>query len=108
MTLSVRTLHPGEELRKTPVGEICLITVYGADQPGIVYRVTKELASRQINILDLNTKLVGSEDEPVYVLLLEAALPDSIAPDEIERLLAGLKKELRVEINVRLVTPVEL
>lgn len=108
MTLSVRTLHPGEELRKNPTGEICLITVYGADQPGIVYRVTKELAARQINILDLNTKLVGSEEEPVYVLLLEAALPDSIPPDEVERLLAGLKKELRVEISVRLVTPVEL
>ena len=108
MTLSVRSLHPGEEQRKTHAGEICLITVYGADQPGIVYRVTKELAARQINILDLNTKLVGTDEEPVYVLLLEAALPDEVDPDDVEKLLAGLRKELRVEIGVRLVTPVEL
>ena len=59
MTLSVRSLHGGEELRRAPVGEICQITVYGADQPGIVYRVTSALAARQINILDLQHQAGG-------------------------------------------------
>lgn len=108
MSLSVRSLHAGEEIRRTPEGEICQITVYGADQPGIVYRVTNALAARQINIMDLNTKLVGSDDEPVYVMLLEASLPDDVAPDDVEQLLASLRAELRVEIGIRIVTPVEL
>lgn len=108
MTLSVRSLHSGEEQRRVPAGEICQITVYGADQPGIVYRVTSALAARQINILDLNTKLVGSDDEPVYVMLLEATLPDGINPDDVEHLLASLRAELKVEIGIRIVTPVEL
>lgn len=108
MTLSIRNLQPGEEHRQLHTGEICQITVYGADQPGIVYRVTNALAARQINILDLQTKLVGSNDEPVYVMLLEVALPDEISPEDIERLLASLREELRVEIGVRVVTPVEL
>lgn len=108
MTLSVRSLHEGEEQRRTPAGEICQITVYGADQPGIVYRVTSALAARQINILDLNTKLVGSDEEPVYVMLLEATLPDAITPDDVEQLLANLRAELQVEIGIRIVTPVEL
>lgn len=108
MTLSVRHLPQGEEDRKETPGEICQITVYGADQPGIVYRVTSTLAARQINIMDLQTKLAGTEQEPVYIMLLEAVLPDDCAPEAVEQLLNGLKQELQVEIGVRIVTPVEL
>lgn len=108
MTLSVRHLTTGEERRTEAPGEICQITVYGADQPGIVYRVTNALAARKVNIMDLQTKLAGTETEPVYIMLLEAALPDDLAPAEVEGLLAGLKTELKVEISVRVITPVEL
>lgn len=108
LTLSVRHLSPAEEQRAEPAGEICQITVYGADQPGIVYRVTSTLAARQINIMDLQTKLAGTKSEPVYIMLLEAALPADLPPEEVEQLLNGLKAELQVEIGVRIVTPVEL
>ena len=106
MTLGVRTLHADEVARQEPDGEICMISVYGADQPGIVYRVTRELAARSINITDLNTKLIGSEAEPVYVLMLEVALPDGETAEGVESLLSELKQELHVEIGVRIITPV--
>ena len=108
MSFSVRTLHGDEATRHEAGGEICLISVYGADQPGIVYRVTRELAERQVNITDLTTKLIGTDEEPVYVMMLEAALPDGKTPEELEQLLEKLKKELNVEIGVRVVTPVSL
>ena len=104
----VRTLTEEELNRSAPVGELCLISVYGADRPGIVYRVTRELADRQINITDLNTKLIGTEEEPVYVMMLEAYLPEGKTVDDAERLLAGLRAELNVEIGVRAITPVSL
>jgi glycine cleavage system transcriptional repressor len=85
-----------------------MVSVYGSDQPGIVYRVTRELASRKINISDLNTKLVGTPEEPLYVLMLEAVLPEGIEIEDVSRLLEKLKKELKVEIGVRSVTPVSL
>jgi glycine cleavage system transcriptional repressor len=106
MTLGVRTLHPDEVTRKEPDGEICMISVYGADQPGIVYHVTKELAARSINITDLNTRLIGTEEEPVYVLMLEVALPEGVTAEGVEQTLAALKQELNVEIGVRVITPV--
>ena len=106
MTLGVRTLHQDEVTRKESDGEICMISVYGADQPGIVYRVTKELATRNINITDLNTKLIGTAEEPVYVLMLEVSLPDGESPEGVEQTLSALKKELNVEIGVRVITPV--
>lgn len=106
MSLAVRTLHTDEIARQEAGGEICVISVYGADQPGIVYRVTRELAGRQINIMDLNTKLIGTPENPVYVMMLEVALPEGETPAGIERILENLKRELSVEIGVRIVTPV--
>ena len=108
MSLAVRTLHIDEVARQEPEGEICMVSVYGADQPGIVYRVTRELAEQGINIMDLNTKLIGTDDEPVYVMMLEAALPEGQTPESLEAMLGNLKKELSVEIGVRVITPVTL
>jgi glycine cleavage system transcriptional repressor len=106
MSLAVRTLHADEITRQETDCELCIISVYGADQPGIVYRVTCELAGRGINIRDLNTKLIGTQLEPVYVLMLEVALPEDMTAEAVEQMLANLKNELRVEIGVRIVTPV--
>ena len=106
MSLGVRSLNPDEVARQEPEGEICMISVYGADHPGIVYRVARELAGLNVNITDLNTKLIGTSEEPVYVMMLEAALPEGQTAEGVERLLAKLKKELNVEIGVRVVTPV--
>jgi glycine cleavage system transcriptional repressor len=109
MSLAVRSLAADEALRQeTGGGEICLVSVYGADQPGIVFRVTRELAQQGINITDLTTKLIGTKEEPVYVMMLEAAVPEGQTPEDLETLLEKLKKELNVEINVRVVTPVSL
>lgn len=108
MSLAVRTLQTDEVYRAESDSEICMISVYGADQPGIVYRVTRELAAIGINIMDLNTKLIGTAEEPVYVMMLEAGLPVGQTAEGLEMLLENLKKELKVEIGVRIVTPVSL
>jgi len=104
----IRTLKDDEVCYREPEGELCLVSVYGCDKPGIVYRITRELAKRQVNITDLNTKLIGSPSEPVYVLMLEAALPNGMSVQDAAGLLENLKKELSVEISVRLITPVSL
>jgi glycine cleavage system transcriptional repressor len=104
----VRALAEEDLNRQSPSGELCLISVYGADRPGIVYRVTRELADRNVNIADLNTKLIGTEQEPVYVMMLEAYLPDCMTVEEAETLLAGIRSELGVEIGVRAITAVSL
>lgn len=85
-----------------------MISVYGADKPGIVYRVTKELGERNVNITDLNTKLIGSDEQPVYVMMLEATLPEGMEPDEMKTIMDAIKDEMKVDISVRAITPVEL
>ncbi len=108
LSVFVRSLSR-DEVNSQPVdGELCMVSVYGSDQPGIVYRVTKELAERKINISDLNTKLIGTQEKPVYVMIIEVLLPEGVAAGTVSELLAKLKNELNVEISVRSVTPVEL
>ncbi len=104
----VRTLAEDEICPVKEEGELCLISVYGSDRPGIVFRVTRALADRGVNITDLNTRLIGTREEPVYVLMLEAALPEGVTVEDAAGLLEKLKKELNVEIGVRAITPVAL
>ncbi len=108
LSVFIRTLRPGGERRPEMDGELCMISVYGADQPGIVYRVAKELGDRQINITDLNTKLIGDESRPVYVMMIEALLPEGIEVEEVEGWMTELKQQLQVDISVRSLLAVEL
>lgn len=108
LSVFLRTLKPGGEKHPKMEGEICMISVYGSDKTGIVYRVARELGERGVNITDLNTKLVGSETRPVYVMMLEAVLPPGLSEEEIAGVMSALKEELQVDISVRSITPVEL
>jgi glycine cleavage system transcriptional repressor len=108
LTVHVRPLAEEDICPAREEGELCLVSVYGSDQPGIVYRVTRALADRQVNITDLNSRLIGTPEEPVYVMMLEAILPDGMSVDDVAQLLENLKRELNVEIGVRVITPVAM
>ncbi len=108
LSVYIRTLKPGGEIRSELEGELCMISVYGADKPGIVYQVAKELGDRSINITDLNTKLVGDQQKPVYVMMLEAMLPEDTEIEEVESWMEDLKQRLQVDISVRSLVVMEL
>ncbi len=79
-----------------------MISVYGADQAGIVYHVAAKLAAGGANVTDLTSRLIGAEEAPVYALMLEVAVPPDV---DVEADLAGVKDELGVEITVRPLDP---
>lgn len=108
LSVFLRTLKPGGEVRSHIDGEICMISVYGADKPGIVYRVARELGERKINITDLNTKLIGEQDSPVYVMMIEAILNQGVEIEDVEEWMTDLKQEMKVDISVRSITAMEL
>ncbi|GAB4294350.1 MAG: amino acid-binding protein [Desulfuromonadia bacterium] len=108
LVIHIRPLEESEICPVEQTGELCLISVYGSDRPGIVYRVTRTLADRGVNITDLNTRLIGSVEAPVYVLMLEAVIPSPLSIADLEVILSSLKEELSVEIGVRSITPVAL
>lgn len=77
-----------------------VLSVYGADHPGIVHRVASELAERGVNVTDLSTRLTGPEDRPVYVMLMELAIGEA-AEEELEAALGAAGEELTVEVSLR-------
>jgi glycine cleavage system transcriptional repressor len=80
-----------------------VITLYGADHPGIVHAVTSALAERGVNITDLDTHLVegGGGGESVYMMILEVALPEGLSGDELGAFLRETAREQKLEFSVR-------
>lgn len=76
-----------------------VVTVYGADHPGIVHAVAAALGDRDVNITDLNTRLLS---EGLYVMMLEVTLPNGMVVDALEHALAAVGEEQGVEVTIRL------
>ena len=108
LTVALRILKPGGEIRSHITGDLCMISVYGSDKPGIVYRVANVLGEKKVNITDLNTKLVGTEDRPVYVMVIEATLPEGVEEEDVDNWLSPIRDELQIDITVRTIPTVEL
>ena len=73
------------------------VTVSGADRAGIVAQVTGALADVGFNILDLESDVAGTNDQPVYIMQI-AGVAD-VAVEAIERALEPLRRD-GVDVNV--------
>lgn len=94
LTITVRPVEEGGRAAAEPTH---MVSVYGADRPGIVYRVAEVLAAGGANITDLTSRVIGDPGQPVYALMLEVALPDEVGLGERLRALAA---ELGVEVSI--------
>jgi glycine cleavage system transcriptional repressor len=84
------------------------LVVYGADRPGIVFRVTEAAARHSINITDLRTRVTGGRTA-VYSLITEIEIPPGGASEAaFRRDLEALKRELQVETTLERVEADEL
>lgn len=85
-----------------------VITLYGADHPGIVNAVTAALAERGVNITDLDTHLVGEETASTYMMILEVSVPENLTGRGLETSLREVAREQKLELSVRLLDQIAL
>lgn len=79
-----------------------IVSVYGADHPGIVHAVAAALAERGVNIVDLTTRLVDEPSgKPLYAMALEVALPADLEPASLDRDLAEVASSQGIEVSFR-------
>ncbi len=98
-TIHVHDVGDADDLPPHPTR---IVTVYGVDHPGIVHAVAAELAARNVNITDLNTRRVAEPgSEPLYAMMLEVAPPPEMGDDELEAALRRVAGEQQVEVSVR-------
>ena len=95
LIVSVRPV--AEASKEHAAGTAHVVTVYGTDRPGIVYRVCSTLASHRVNVTDLATRVVPG-DQPVYVMILEATVPAGADTAAVEADLKALSAELSVDV----------
>jgi glycine cleavage system transcriptional repressor len=95
------TVRPIEEQpHPPPPGETWSLSVYGADHPGIVHRVSRLLADRGVNIIDLDTRVIGDPQRPVYAMVLDVSVPPGLDPERLEHDLTVLAGELEVDCSL--------
>jgi len=84
----------------TPSAHPYVVSVYGTDRPGIVHHVATALAELDVNICDLETRVIGPAQAPVYAMLLEVELPTAVDPDDVADRLRELAAELGVDATL--------
>ena len=73
-----------------------VLSVYGADHPGIVAAFAGRLAERGANITDLSCRLTAT-DAPVYVMLAEVEVPGGLDAEGLAGELSSLAGEVGVD-----------
>jgi glycine cleavage system transcriptional repressor len=108
MRIHVRELAP-EELHDADRDEQnhFIVSVYGADKPGIVARVTRELAARKLNITDVQTKSTGGASK-IFLMILEVSAAASVSLTDVQSQLKSIGEHLDVDISVQQLDVVEL
>ena len=104
--LTIIIKEVSEDVINKPIKKLPIfnIAVYGSDKPGIVYKVSKLLADKGINISDLRTEKVNS----LYIMFIESEFPEEVDILEFNREIEKLKQELDVDIEIENVETAEL
>ncbi|HEY3414464.1 MAG TPA: ACT domain-containing protein [Armatimonadota bacterium] len=108
LVINLRELKSAEVNPPEQEGDSYHISVYGADTVGIVHAIAETLADRNADITDLRTALAGTQDQPVYIMQIEALA----APDEdfegLRSALSEAGRQLGVDVSVQRLDAVTL
>lgn len=108
LTIHARELSEQEIQVPKTEGNPFMISVYGADKPGIVAGITRAIADLNINITDVQTKYSDSGGNQIFVMMLEVTVPESIPPQAVEASLTRIGRDLSVDVSVQLIEVYEL
>jgi len=100
-TLAFSVREVPDEPPRAAVGPSYLLSVHGADRPGIVSTVTAQVSAVGGNITDLTTRLA----EGLYVLVAEVDIPAAADVGALTDRLRDVARDLGVEVSLRPLDP---
>jgi ACT domain-containing protein len=78
--------------------QICIVTVTGEDKVGIVARLANVMSQVNINIVDINQKILDG----TFVMTMAVYIAEStIAMDQIKKRLDKVAKEMTLRISIQ-------
>ena len=101
ITAFIRPVEPDQAI---PAQDIYTktILVEGLDQAGIVYKVSRFLADKQINIRTLNSQMKSSPESGaiLYSMVLLVDIPAKVSLDTLEKGLNQVGDQMNVDITI--------
>jgi glycine cleavage system transcriptional repressor len=98
--LEAITFNPLDHVAAATPAPTHVLTVYGADHPGIVAGISATLAELGVNITDLETRLAAEAGSPLYMMVMELALGD-VSAEKVEGALGETAGRTDVEFSLR-------
>jgi glycine cleavage system transcriptional repressor len=99
-TLHVRVLSEAELKPPENNGAAYVVSLCGADQPGVVSGITRKLAQLGANITDLQTK--HTLEEPFnYVMTFKVTVPADLPVDQLTKELKIVAAPVAVDLFIR-------
>jgi len=99
--LSVRVTATGA--RKVPLpGRDITLTVLGPDRPGIVREISRALAQRQINVLEMDSEVNSApmSAEMIFSARIDAWIPETTDLDDLAATLDEIADHMTLEIDL--------
>lgn len=78
------------------------VHVEGLDKAGIVYRISRYLADRRVNIITLDSRMKFTPESgaAVYSMKISAEIPEGLSVDELADGLSDIGDALNVDISI--------
>lgn len=105
--VSVQQLVETAEPASAQATERALVSLYGADRPGIVQGVTSAIAATASNVVDLRTQKT-SQPNSLYTLVMEVDLAPGVTPPSLDKRLKAVAREFGVDLSVQNLAAAEL
>jgi glycine cleavage system transcriptional repressor len=100
-------LTPVEEAEGQPrpkeIMAIYELSTTGLDRMGIVYHVSRLLADKGVNIVDMHTKATPSPESgtPLFTMKILLQVPVEVSPSDLLEKLSRLGEKLAIEISLK-------
>jgi len=85
-------------MAKKKASQICIVTVTGVDRVGIIAKLATAMAKANINIVDVNQKIM----EDYFVMTMAADITNaSIGMDKIRKKLDEIGRDMSLSITIQ-------
>jgi len=100
MSAGIREISDGEMKEYREEGRKYILSISGADKPGIVNSMTGILYENGINILDMETKSSQNTSPAAYYMFLEVDVPKKVNIGTLGRALRDAGKKIGVHVSI--------
>ena len=84
--------------KKKKNSQICIVTVTGVDKVGIIAKLANCMAKDNINIVDVNQKIM----EDYFVMTMAADMTNAtVGMDKVKKNLDKIAKEMKLSISIQ-------